>query len=128
MLAAKLPRLETVEVVEEPIPKPGKGEVLIQMKASALCRSDLHRYHGTQIFDEDESACYITPGHEPCGVVAELGEGVTKVKVGDRVALYLGLGCGVCPHCLRGDVMLCKKFRCIRLRGQWRARGLYDDS
>lgn len=80
MLAAKLPRLETVEVVEEPIPKPGKGEVLIQMKASALCRSDLHRYHGTQIFDEDESACYITPGHEPCGVVAELGEGVTKVK------------------------------------------------
>ena len=113
MLAAKLPRLETVEVVEEPIPKPGKGEVLIQMKASALCRSDLHRYHGTQIFDEDESACYITPGHEPCGVVAELGEGVTKVKVGDRVALYLGLGCGVCPHCLRGDVMLCKKFRCI---------------
>ena len=38
MLAAKLPRLETVEVVEEPIPKPGKGEVLIQMKASALCR------------------------------------------------------------------------------------------
>ena len=56
MLAAKLPRLETVEVVEEPIPKPGKGEVLIQMKASALCRSDLHRYHGTQIFDEDESS------------------------------------------------------------------------
>ena len=45
--------------------------------------------------------------------MAELGEGVTKVKVGDRVALYLGLGCGVCPHCLRGDVMLCKKFRCI---------------
>ena len=66
MLAAKLPRLETVEVVEEEIPVPKKGEVLIKMKASALCRSDLHRYHGTQIFDEDESACYITPGHEPC--------------------------------------------------------------
>lgn len=113
MLAAKLPRLETVEVVEEPIPKPGKGEVLIRMKASALCRSDLHRYHGTQIFDEDESSCYITPGHEPCGIVEQLGEGVTKVKVGDRVALYLGLGCGTCPECLRGDVMLCGKFRCI---------------
>lgn len=49
MLAAKLPRLETVEVVEEEMPTPGKGEVLIRMKASALCRSDLHRYHGTTI-------------------------------------------------------------------------------
>lgn len=53
MLAAKLPRLETVEVVEEEMPTPGKGEVLIRMKASALCRSDLHRYHGTTIFDEE---------------------------------------------------------------------------
>ncbi len=113
MLAAKLPRLETVEVVEEEIPKPQRGEVLIKMKASALCRSDLHRYHGTQIFDEDESAAYITPGHEPCGIVEELGEGVTKVKKGDRVAIYLGLGCGTCPDCLRGDVMLCREFRCI---------------
>ena len=94
MLAAKLPRLETVEVVEEPVPKPGKGEVLIKMKASALCRSDLHRYHGTQIFDEDESACYITPGHEPCGIVEELGEGVTKVKraTGSRYIWDLAAG------------------------------------
>lgn len=83
MLAAKLPRLETVEVVEEEMPTPGKGEVLIRMKASALCRSDLHRYHGTTIFDEeDEKSAYITPGHEPCGIVEEIGEGVTKVKKG----------------------------------------------
>ena len=54
MLAAKLPRLETVEVVEEEMPTPGKGEVLIRMKASALCRCDLHRYHGTTIFDEED--------------------------------------------------------------------------
>ena len=114
MLAAKLPRLETVEVVEEEMPTPGKGEVLIRMKASALCRSDLHRYHGTTIFDEeDEKSAYITPGHEPCGTVEEIGEGVTKVKKGDRVAIYLGLGCGTCPDCLRGDVMLCKEFKCI---------------
>lgn len=113
MLAAKLPAKETIKVVEEAVPVPGKGEVLIQMKASALCRSDLHRYHGTQIFEETEDEKNITPGHEPCGVVAALGEGVTKVKVGDRVAIYLGLGCGVCPECLRGDIMLCRKFRCI---------------
>ena len=113
MFAAKIPAKETIKVVEEPIPVPGKGEVLIKMKASALCRSDLHRYHGQQIFEETEEEKNITPGHDPCGVVAQLGEGVTKVKVGDRVALYLGLGCGTCPDCLRGDVMLCKQFRCI---------------
>lgn len=113
MLAAKLPCKETIKVVEEPIPVPKKGEVLIRMKASALCRSDLHRYHGVALFDEDDKEANITPGHEPCGIVEELGEGVTKVKKGDRVAIYLGLGCGTCPDCLRGDIMLCPEFQCI---------------
>ena len=113
MLAAKIPAKETIKVVEEPIPVPGKGEVLIKMKASALCRSDLHRYHGTRIFDEDEAAANITPGHEPYGIVDALGEGVENVKIGDRVAVYLGLGCGRCPHCLHGDIMLCPDFKCI---------------
>ena len=113
MLAAKIPCKETVVVVEEPIPTPGKGEVLIKIKASALCRSDLHRYHGVTIFDGDDDGANITPGHEPCGIVEELGEGVTKVKKGNKVALYLGLGCGICPSCLKGDIMLCSKFQCI---------------
>lgn len=112
MLAVKIPGKETIKVVEEPKPKPGVGEVLIEMKASALCRSDLHRYHGENLFDESDDA-KITPGHEPCGIVAELGEGVSRVKVGDRVALYLGCGCGKCGHCLAGDVILCPEFRCI---------------
>lgn len=114
MLAAKLPCKETIKIVEEPMPIPAKGEVLIRMKASALCRSDLHRYHGVDIFDDDDDeASNITPGHEPCGIVEQLGEGVTKVKKGDRVAIYLGLGCGTCPDCLRGDVILCPEFKCI---------------
>jgi propanol-preferring alcohol dehydrogenase len=113
VLATKLPCKETIKVVEEPIPVPKKGEVLVKMKASALCRSDLHRYHGVAIFDEDDEAANITPGHEPCGIVETLGEGVTRVKKGDRVAVYLGLGCGICPDCLRGDIMLCPEFGCI---------------
>lgn len=114
MLAAKIPKTNTIKVVEEPIPSPGKGQVLIQMKASALCRSDLHRYHGTAIFDEEDSeSANITPGHEPCGIVCKLGDGVTRVKEGDRVAIYLGLGCGTCPDCLQGDIMLCSEFACI---------------
>lgn len=112
MLAVKIPRKETINVVEEPVPEPGPGQVLVRMKASALCRSDLHRYHGNSLFDGDDNA-NVTPGHEPCGVVEKLGPGVTLVKPGDRVALYLGLGCGVCPHCLHGDVNLCPRFGCI---------------
>ncbi|MDR0552461.1 MAG: zinc-binding dehydrogenase [Spirochaetaceae bacterium] len=113
MTAAKIPAKGTVKVVEEPIPQPKKGEVLIKMKASALCRSDLHRYHGVQIFEETEDEKNITPGHEPCGIVEQLGEGVSKVKKGERVAIYLGLTCGTCPDCLRGDLVLCPEFKCI---------------
>lgn len=113
MLAAKIPCKETIKIVEEAIPVPKKGEVLIKMKASALCRSDLHRYHGVAIFDENPEEANITPGHEPCGIVEKLGEGVTLVKEGDRVAIYLGLTCGTCPDCLSGDLMLCKDFGCI---------------
>ncbi|SEP42016.1 alcohol dehydrogenase catalytic domain-containing protein [Propionispora vibrioides] len=112
MLAAKILGKECIQVVEEAIPNPRKGEVLIRMKASALCRSDLHRYHGDNLFEDDDNS-NITPGHEPCGIVEALGEGVTQVKIGDRVALYLGLGCRQCSHCLKGDIMLCRSFRCI---------------
>lgn len=112
MLAVKIPKKETIIVVEESIPVPGDGEVLIKMKASALCRSDLHRYHGNNLFDDSDDA-NITPGHEPAGVVEKLGPNCKKAKIGDRVAIFLGLGCGTCEHCLSGDVILCKEFKCI---------------
>lgn len=112
MFAVKIPKKETIIVVEETMPTPGEGEVLIEMKASALCRSDLHRYHGNNLFDDDDDA-NITPGHEPCGIVKKIGPCVKDVQVGDRVALFLGLGCGVCEHCLAGDTVLCPVFRCI---------------
>ena len=113
MLAVKIPCKQTVEIVNEEVPIPKKGEVLIEMKASALCRSDLHRYHGAELFEGSGEEAKITPGHEPCGVVAKLGEGVTRVEAGQRVAIYLGLGCKVCQHCLNGDIILCSKFGCI---------------
>ena len=64
------------------------------------------------MFDEDNDNL-VTPGHEPCGVVEKIGEHVDRVKKGDRVALFLGLGCGECSHCLSGDIILCNEFRCI---------------
>ena len=97
--------------VDEPVPVPGEGEVLIKMKASALCRSDMHAYHRVMFdFDDDFD---ITPGHEPCGVVHKLGHSVTQVKEGDAVAIFLAMGCGECNHCKDGDIVLCPDLRMI---------------
>jgi D-arabinose 1-dehydrogenase-like Zn-dependent alcohol dehydrogenase len=85
MKAVYFPEPRVVEIREVPIPEPGAGEVRIQMKASAICRSDMSLYHGKSVV-RNSSAGTIIPGHEPCGVVDSLGEGVSNLKVGDRVA------------------------------------------
>lgn len=113
MKCAKIVDVGKVEVHEVPIPEIKENEVLIKMKASALCRSDLARYHGGKMFEDEDPNLIITPGHEPCGIVEAIGSNVTKVKLGDRVALYLGLGCGECEYCLHGDVNMCDHFGCI---------------
>ena len=113
MKTVKITGKAKVEIMDVPIPEPGAGEVLIRLKASALCRSDLHRYHGVAVFEKEEEGNNITPGHEPCGVVEKLGPECSLVHPGDRVAIYLAMGCGTCEHCLNGDVMLCKEFQCL---------------
>lgn len=111
MLAVKMPRKDVIEVVEIDIPEPGEGEVRVELKASALCRSDLHILHRSELMVDDEF--HITPGHEPSGVVDKLGSQVKRIRVGDRVAIYLGIGCNTCEHCLAGDIILCKQYRCV---------------
>lgn len=113
MRAVKIPCEDTIELHQVPIPEPQKGWVRIKMKASALCRSDLYRFHGQKVFEDTGDESFITPGHEPCGIVEKLGEGVDKVKEGDRVAIYLAIGCGHCEHCLSGNTVLCPEFKCI---------------
>ena len=105
MRAVKIPCEDTIELHQVPIAEPQKGWVRIKMKASALCRSDLYRFHGQKVFEDTGDESFITPGHEPCGIVEKLGEGVDKVKEGDRVAIYLAIGCGHCEHCLSGNTV-----------------------
>ena len=112
MKAVIFPGDKKVEIREMEIPTPGMGEVLIQMKASAICRSDMSLYYGTSVFEGTKLGS-IVPGHEPAGIITELGEGVTTFKTGDRVAVYLALGCGECAHCKSGYKMFCKAFKCI---------------
>lgn len=105
---------EEVVVDNFPDPKAGFREVIVRMKASAICRSDMSLYHGTSVFDR-ASASNIIPGHEACGVVEELGEGISdeEIKLGDRVAIYLGIGCGYCSYCQAGWYILCPKWKCL---------------
>lgn len=94
-----------VEVREFRKPEPGLGEVLIEMKSAGLCGSDLHKYHRDRAWAEERKG--MIAGHEPAGLVAQLGHGVDNVSVGDRVSVYHSLGCGHCPYCLSGEPVFC---------------------
>jgi len=114
MLGVIFPGGKKVEVREFPIPQLKTGEVLVKIKASAICRSDMSLYYGNPVVGgEAAKTGAIIPGHEPAGQVVQIGEGVTNVKPGDRVAIYLAIGCGECSHCKSGYKMFCKEFKCI---------------
>ncbi|WP_311081304.1 zinc-binding dehydrogenase [Paenibacillus polymyxa] len=116
MKAVVFPGNKVVEIREVEKPTPGYGEVLIQMKAAAICRSDMSLYYGNGqavVGDKSVDKGDIYPGHEPAGQIVEVGQGVGSFKPGDRVAVYLALGCGQCEHCKSGYKMFCKEFKCI---------------
>lgn len=93
-----------VVVRDKPMPRPAPGEVLVQMKATAICGSDLHMYRhpNPSLIEHD-----VTPGHEPCGVIVELGAGVTGWQVNDPVVVYFRRTCSECPACQTGHRNLC---------------------
>lgn len=93
------------KVVDTEKPSPAPGEVLLRITASGLCHSDEFVMAMPQ-----EGYPYPMPmtlGHEPAGVVEELGEGATGVEVGDAVIVYGCWGCGVCEMCADGTENLC---------------------
>ena len=94
-----------LEYREFPDPDPGHGEVVVQIRASGICGSDLHVYRNGAA----PGRSMPVGGHEPCGVVAKLGPGVdeSQVKVGDRVMIHHYSGCGVCKHCRIGYTQMC---------------------
>jgi threonine dehydrogenase-like Zn-dependent dehydrogenase len=94
------------EVREFPIPKPGRGEALLRIKATGICGSDLHVYRSEKATDQIR-------GHEPSGVVEAVGADVMRVKPGDRVTVHHHQGCGVCPACATGETVACPKDQVI---------------
>jgi L-iditol 2-dehydrogenase len=112
MKAVFLPGNKKVEIRAVEVPTPGPGEVLVAVKASCICRSDLSLYYGNAVVGGDAAGACVT-GHEPAGQVAQVGAGVNSFKAGDRVAIYLGIGCGVCEFCRQGNYFLCSQWTCI---------------
>ncbi|GKX29880.1 sorbitol dehydrogenase [Vallitalea longa] len=91
---------------ERPIPKVKNKEVLVQLEYVGICGSDLHYYETGRIGDYIVKPPFVL-GHEPGGVVVEIGKEVTNLKVGDRVALEPGKTCGKCEFCKTGRYNLC---------------------
>lgn len=84
-------------------PSPGAGELLIEVRACGVCRTDLHAIDG-----DIAARLPIVPGHEVVGRVVARGPGVTEWAVGDRVGVpWLARSCGICPYCRAGRENLC---------------------
>ncbi|SMY09196.1 alcohol dehydrogenase catalytic domain-containing protein [Flavimaricola marinus] len=92
-----------VTLTERPTPRPGAGEVLIEVAASGICHTDIEVLRGNY----GTSAYPVVPGHEYAGTITEIGAGVSGLKTGDRVVVDPNLECGTCPACQRGWAHLC---------------------
>ncbi|AST98553.1 alcohol dehydrogenase AdhP [Shouchella clausii] len=96
---------QQLEIKEVPVPTVEYGEVLVKIKACGVCHTDLHAAHGDWPV---KPKLPLIPGHEGVGIVEEIGEGVTSIKVGDRVGIpWLYSACGECEYCLTGRETLC---------------------
>ena len=91
------------EGMDDPDPQSVRDAV-VKVTACSICGSDLHIYHGHG-FSEDVGFCV---GHEAVGEVVEVGSGVHRLKVGDKVMIPAAVGCGACRACLAGVVNLCE--------------------
>jgi threonine dehydrogenase-like Zn-dependent dehydrogenase len=107
MRGVVLPGGRRVEWREVPVPEPGPRQVLVEMRASSICGSDIraiyreHLGHGAEAYQD------VIAGHEPAGVVVAVGEGCRVIGAGDRVAIYHIAGCGMCDNCRRGYMIGC---------------------
>ncbi|KAI8975353.1 chaperonin 10-like protein [Mycotypha africana] len=101
-----LQKIDEITFEERPIPVAGPGQVVVNIRATGICGSDVHYWRHGRIghFICDGP---MVLGHESAGIVASVGEGVTTLKIGDRVALEPGVPCRMCEMCKHGKYNLC---------------------
>ena len=106
MLACRIHAKEDLRIEPLEVPAPGEGEVLLSLGAGGICGSDLH------YFEEGRNGSFVVreplvPGHEASALVVGVGPGVTRVEVGDKVAVSPSHACGRCACCREGREQLC---------------------
>jgi L-iditol 2-dehydrogenase len=108
MLAALYHGPHDIRLEEVPVPQPGPGEAVMRVRAASVCATDLRIFnHGH--FKIPENAVRIL-GHEVAGEIVAVGEQVTYLSPGTRVAVAPNVGCGVCWECVRGNNNLCPDY------------------
>jgi len=105
MKALYYKKAQDFEVRTVPVPQVGDDEVLVKIAACGVCGTDQHIHMGEFI-----SKFPLIPGHETVGRVAKVGKNVTDFKPGMRVVADVGVTCGSCFYCRRGNTLLCENF------------------
>jgi threonine dehydrogenase-like Zn-dependent dehydrogenase len=102
-----LPGGSRVEIREVADPDPGPGQVLVRMRASTICGSDIRAIYREHLGVGPEAYQGVIAGHEPSGEIVEVGPGCRRFRPGDRVVLYHIAGCGRCDDCRAGYMIGC---------------------
>ncbi len=89
-------------------PSPNRGKVLIKVMASGICGTDIHILEGEYL-----GAYPVIPGHEFAGVVEQVGQAVSRIKVGDKVAVEPNIACDNCSYCLNNQQNFCENWQAI---------------
>ncbi|MCB1126745.1 MAG: zinc-binding dehydrogenase [Verrucomicrobiae bacterium] len=126
MKAAYLPGDSTTVLKEASVPEPGYGEVLLRMKASTICGSDIRCIYHEHLGKGPEGYQGVIAGHEPAGQIVRTGPGCRRFQEGDRVIVYHISGCGVCNDCRRGYMISCTNPKYRRAYGWQRDGGMAD--
>lgn len=110
MTAAVLYRPHDLRLEELPVPSPGVGEVLVQVRSVGVCGSDVHYFEHGRIGDFVVEEPLVL-GHETSGMIVAIGPEVSSERIGQRVSLEPGIACGHCTHCRAGRYNLCASMR-----------------
>lgn len=107
MKAAVLVTPGRFEVQDVPRPEPGRDEVLVRITRVGICGTDIHIFNGHYAAEN----LPMIPGHEFTGTIAELGEGVSGLTVGNPVVVDMNIGCGTCYWCRRNEILNCPEMQ-----------------
>jgi threonine dehydrogenase-like Zn-dependent dehydrogenase len=126
MQGALLPGNSTTHLKAFPVPTPGHGEVLVRVKASTICGSDIRCIYHQHLGKGPEGYQGVIAGHETAGQVVKVGPGCRFFSEGSRVIVYHISGCGLCNDCRRGYMISCTNEKYRRAYGWQRDGGMAD--